>query len=486
MDIFQTISTGATIIYKFIDSYASASDQWRSLATRLKWDLRVIGQFTQYYEKCIKGDGSLSPEDAELLDSSAVYLSGLAARITSIAQRLESKSRFRRELNKALWWHREDEVRELEEELFEWTTRLDLRLVGLPSGLKTAIKLDNQATSNTPNFAASRHIESLKAMTEKAGQAVVANNIFHEDVDDFIKSIDPKNHERFQAIGDAGRQVLVERQFHRHPKDSAEWKELKAGLVRLASALNCLDGTTVSLLRCNYLFEDSRDPLAPNFSLVNSVPFPVTSKCPVLKSLITRTQGRVRLPANHSLSERYGLAQSLATAVFFLHSVGFLHHNVTSHNVLMLYRLGAPSQKQFPYSLGTPFLVGFEEVKEFHTVSDQREASDPDILYQHPDRLFETGRPKYGPEHDIYSLGMVMLEVGIWRPLERYTADLLDLEKRGTTISELIRLVDVSMGARFRKVLEWCLNLETSSQVDPIRLSREVLEPLEEMASSLR
>ncbi|KAH6982365.1 hypothetical protein BKA56DRAFT_585762 [Ilyonectria sp. MPI-CAGE-AT-0026] len=458
MDVFQTISTGATIIYEFVDSYASASDQWRSLATRLKWDLRVIGQFTQYYEKRIKGDGSLSPEDAELLDSSAAYLSGLAARITSIAHRLESKSRFRRELNKALWWHREDEVRELEEELFEWTTRLDLRLVGLPSGLKTAIKLDGQATGNIPNFAASRDIESLKAVTEKAGQAVVANNIFHEGVDDFIKSIDPRNHERFQAVEDAGRQVLVERRFYRHPKESAEWKELKAGLVRLASALNCLDGTTVSLLHCNHLFHDSRDPLALNFSLVNSVPFPVRSKCPVLKSLITRTQGKVRLPANHSLSERYGLAQSLATAVFFLHSVGFLHHNVTSHNVLMLHRLGAPSQKQFPYSLGTPFL-------EFHTLSDLREASDPDILYQHPDRLLETGRPKYGPVHDIYSLGMVMLE--------RYTADLLDPAKRGTRISELIRLVDVSMGARFRKV-------------DPIRLSREVLEPLEEMASSLR
>jgi hypothetical protein len=256
--------------------------------------------------------------------------------------------------------------------------------------------------------------------------------------------------------------------------------------MRLAGALHCLDGTTVNLLRCEYFFHDVGNPVTPNFAFINSLPFPVNPGCPTLKSLITRTQGDIRLPANHPLSERLALAQSLATTVFFLHSVAFLHHTITSHNVVMLHRREAPPEKQFPYSLGTPFLVGFEAVKEFHTLSDQREAADAAILYQHPDRLLEDGRPKYGPVHDIFSLGMVLLEVGMWRPLERYTAELLDPVERGPRVLELLRLLDVSMGSRFGKVVAWCLNLETGANVDPGRFVREVLEPLEEMASSMR
>ncbi|KAM7192569.1 hypothetical protein V8F20_008778 [Naviculisporaceae sp. PSN 640] len=486
MDVFQTIVSGASIIYTFLDSYSAASEQSRSLAARLKWDLRVIRQFTEHYESRLKDDvSSLSSEEADLVNASAAYLSGLATKITGIAQKLESKGRLRREFNKALWWHRESDIRELEEELFEWTTRLDLRLVGLPSEMRTAIKLDGPAASNMPNLVASQSIRSLRAVVEKADKAAV-EGIFRDSVDDYISVVETDVYERFKTIQHADKQLLVERRFHSHPKDSAEWQELKTGLSRLAACLNCLDGTTVSLLHCDYVVHDARNPVSPHFCLVSTLPFPVGPSCPTLKSLITKTRGTVRLPPSHSLSERFQLAQSLATAVFFLHSVSFLHHNITSHNVVMLHRKQATPQRQFPHFLGVPFLVGFEAVKEFHTRSDSRGVLDLDMLYQHPDRLLEANRPKYVPTHDIYSLGMVMLEMAMWRPLERYATDLLDDTKRASRLSELMRHVDVAMGARFRKIVEWCLQMESETQVDPIRFSKEVLEPLEEMNSALR
>lgn len=488
MDVFQTLVTSCQIIYKFLDAYSSASDQSRSLAARLNWDLRVLQQFTKYYERRIRPNTtSLSTEDAEILEYSTAYLLGLSTKITTIAEKIQSKNRIQRGLNKALWWHREEEVRELEEELFEWTTRLDLRLVGLPTELKTVIKLDDDLSSSSmPNFTASVHIQSLWKVTEKASQAL-DNSIFHTEVEGFVSNAVPSNTGRFSVVESEGSQYLVERRLHDFVKESDRWKELKAGLIRLASALHCLDGTTVSLLHCHYLFEDARDPRQLNFTLINSLPFRVDDARPplTLKGLITRTQGKVRLPPMHSLTERFFVALALATAVFFLHSVRFLHHAITSYNVLMLERGSTLPKKRFPHSLGAPFLVGFETVKELHTASDGRAHPTPEVVYQHPDRLLPNGRPKYSEIHDVYSLGMVLLELAIWKPLERYETDLTG-PSRSEKLADLLMLVDTSMGRRYRKVVEWCLGLETGDRVDSLRLSQQVIEPLEEMVLALK
>lgn len=488
MDVFQTLVTGCQIIYKFLDAYSSASEQSRSLAARLNWDLRVLRQFTEYYENRIQPNTSnLSKEDAEILEYSTAYLFGLSTKISAIAERIQSKNKIQRGLNKALWWHRGEEVRELEEELFEWTTRLDLRLVGLPTELKTVIKLeDGQSSSPMPNFTASVNIQSLRKVTEKASQAL-NNSIFQAEVDDTVKNSVPCNTGRFCVVNSEGSQYLVERRLHDFVIESHSWKELKSGLIRLASALHCLDGTTVSLLHCNYVFEDSRDPRQLNFSLVNSLPFGVDDARPplTLRDLISRTQGKVRLPPMHSLTERFSVALGLATAVFFLHSVGFLHHAITSHSILMLERSLTPPKKRFPHSLGAPFLVGFETVKEFHTASDEKPHPDPDVVYQHPDRLLPTGRPKYSDMHDVYSLGMVLLELAIWKPLERYQSALTG-PSRLESLADFLKLVDASMGRRYRKVVEWCLGLETGDRVDSLRFLQQVIEPLEEMVSALK
>lgn len=496
MDIFSTIIDGCGIIYNFIESYAAASDQSRSLAARLNWDLRVLQQFAEYYESRVKADGSelnkLSTADKELLDTSVAYLAGLATKVTTIAERLQTKNRFRKELNKAMWWHREDEVQEIEKELFEWTSRLDLRLVGLPSEWKTVIKLDAQAIDSAPNFAASIQIENLKKVTLKADQTQLGNDtIFRESMDDVDAAIlsmsQKQQREQFLTTESSGKQLLVERRFHEHPQKSPAWNELKESIEKLARAMHCLDGTTVSLLHCSYVFHDAHDPVRPNFALVHSLPFTPGAAPETLKALINKMQGKVRLPAAHPLHQRFQIAQSVASAIYFLHGVGFLHHSVTAHNVLLVERTCKRKLQRFPHSLGVPFLVGFGAVKEIYTASDGHQVATSDMLYQHPDRLEQTtSRPKYNAAHDLYSLGMVLLELGMWKPLERYSKELLSQSTRNEILQELLRLVEISMGSRYRKVIQWCLERASDETVDALKLSREVVEPLEEMTSALR
>jgi hypothetical protein len=254
MEVFQTIISGCQIIYKFLDSYSSASSRSKPLAARLKWDLRVLQQFTDYYET--RDTSSLLPEDAETLEHSKAYLVGLSTKVSSIAGRLQSKSKFRKVLNKALWWHREDKVRRLEGELFEWTTRLGIWLEGLPTELKTVIKLENNPNSPTPKFAASVQIHSLWGMAEKAKQ-VLNDSMFRTEVDDCIKNASADDDQRFGVVEDQDSQLIIERRFHNLPRGSKAWLELKDTFMCLADAAIRFQGTTVSLMRYKYFFHDT-------------------------------------------------------------------------------------------------------------------------------------------------------------------------------------------------------------------------------------
>lgn len=493
MDIFQTLATGCSIIYTFIDSYTAASSQSRSLAARLNWDLLVLGQFINHYETI-----SLSPAESEMLASSAAYLASLAVKVSSIAARLESTKRLEREWMKMTWWHRENEVRLLEAELFEWTTRLDLRLVGLPAEMKTLIRLDAKDEQAAPNFIASVSIQSLGHITARARSAAT-EEIWVDNVPDTMRQQMLAKKDSFHLIQQDGQQLLVEKRTCPATRDSPGWLALKENLMGLANALHCLDGTSVSLLHCRHLCDMMMPvPAEPLFYLVHTLPFAVRGQSSTLKDRITQSQesvsnasvghsqakpSTIRMPAAHPLSERFHVAQALATAVFFLHSVGYVHHAVTSLNVILLHPASTPTQCGFPYSLGTPFLVGLEAAKPISTQSDKT-GHGPHLLYQHPDRLVDVGiRPKYMERHDIYSLGMILLELALWRPLERWRDQLLNPTVEAACKVTLVEMAATAMGSRYAGIIRWCLECR---EVNPQRFSREVLEPLEEMNEALR
>src|SRR5690606_22593662 len=220
----------------------------------------------------------------------------------------QCKSRLRQEVNKALWWKREGDIEQIERELFDWTTRLDLRLVGLPQELKTAIDfgLDDESKKAAPNFVASSTIQNLRHLSEKARLrmidelwkelADVPENIQHA-----VRNGPLRDVSSFSLIPSHSGNLtfLVEKRPLLLPKSSSKWPDVKDELLRLASALNCLDGATVSLLQCNYLFYDGS-----TFCLVHSLPrgFQLgsgNSACATLKSLILKKQGNNRLPPMH-------------------------------------------------------------------------------------------------------------------------------------------------------------------------------------------
>ena len=177
MDIFQTIVTSNKIIYIFVDSYAASSKESKSLVVRLEWDLRILQQLNEYFlSKQLQNGRQLPEADVQLCKQSAEYLRSLVDRVTSSARKIQSKNWLGKEANNVLWWHRQPELEKLEQELFEWTRRLDLRLVAVPQQMKNVIKLDSEglqsaANVSSPNFIASRRIQQLQHTTSQARTA---------------------------------------------------------------------------------------------------------------------------------------------------------------------------------------------------------------------------------------------------------------------------------------------------------------------------
>jgi hypothetical protein len=182
------------------------------------------------------------------------------------------------------------------------------------------------------------------------------------------------------------------------------------------------------------------------------------------------------------------LARDLASAIFFLHSVGFLHHSISSNNIVLLAQPSAKNTQTFPRRLGLPFLVGFSAVREAEGMSEGAPVASEDAIYQHPDRIWSKGwQPKYASTHEVYSLGLVLLEIGLWKGLERYKNDILNEDQavRLKKLEELLELVGVNLGAKYQRVISWCLGLAGGNTGSTLHFSREVLENLEDLAGAL-
>jgi len=124
------------------------------------------------------------------------------------------------------------------------------------------------------------------------------------------------------------------------------------------------------------------------------------------------------------LGDRFRLAQKLCTAVFEFHKAQWFHKSFSSYNILLFPDVelaneaagGTPDISS--YTILAPYIIGFNHSRP----GKPDEFSEPAHLslelqrYQHPDYK---NRPmqKFQRTYDYYSLGIVLLEIGLWFPL---------------------------------------------------------------------
>ncbi|KAF2462891.1 uncharacterized protein BDR25DRAFT_308091 [Lindgomyces ingoldianus] len=222
------------------------------------------------------------------------------------------------------------------------------------------------------------------------------------------------------------------------------------------------DGYRMHTLGCiGFLDEPSKNR---SLILYRSPSVPSTAQgVPTLHNIICKA-------AKPSLGNRFRTARALASTLLTIHASSWVHKNICSRSILML-PVSSTDSENLPYLLGWDVARPLEAGTSLHGMFDL----EPN-LYRHQARF---GKPfqKFSNEHDIYSLGVVLLEIGLWktmstifaRPLEKHprikTTEQHDLFRRvNGMIIDLANSPDLKreMGEGYAAIVRRCLAWETS------------------------
>lgn len=160
-----------------------------------------------------------------------------------------------------------------------------------------------------------------------------------------------------------------------------------------------------------------------------------------------------------SLEDRFRLAFNLASAVLQLHAKGLTHRNINSNNIFFLVQniLSKPGEGKV-WKTGViryPCLTSFDQRDEDSIAPHQEPLISS--IYRHP-RIERGQRKRYRPAHDIYSLGLILLEIGLWMPISslwktKYAR--LDFKLRLQTI--YTKKLAAKCGSAYMRVVDYCL-----------------------------
>ncbi|XDG04571.1 hypothetical protein ABKA04_004186 [Annulohypoxylon sp. FPYF3050] len=193
----------------------------------------------------------------------------------------------------------------------------------------------------------------------------------------------------------------------------------------LARRLQHNEPLTFALLSCKgFVVEKGISSIfgsPANFTLVFQVPPSLTNPRSLRHDLLG-----ARLD---SLSQRFSIARQLARSVTYVHVFGFVHKNIRPENVLEF----SGQATEMP----STFLVGFKDFRMVEGRTSKRgDNALEKNLYRHPERQGVVPRNKFRMQHDIYSLGVCLLEIGLWQSFIQY-----DHQNEKSKISEEFKVL---------------------------------------------
>jgi serine/threonine protein kinase len=182
------------------------------------------------------------------------------------------------------------------------------------------------------------------------------------------------------------------------------------------------------------------------------------------------------------LGTRFTIAKQLVASVYTIHACGLLHKNIRPSSILFLPaesadRGGGPSKSR-RVQLGKPYLMGWgftrpDDATMEPNPNDRRlvVTRDKEIgIYQHPERLKHPNRP-YRRVFDIYSLGLILLEIGLWQSVESFVGGITDFtteEFRGFLRKRVVPDLIGQVGSVYAGVVQECLSLRVDEDREDV------------------
>jgi len=273
--------------------------------------------------------------------------------------------------------------------------------------------------------------------------------------------------------------VIVESHALRHVATIKFIDELR----QLAQLLTTLHNTPKSSVPSYLGFIRENDV---EYSLVFRAPksvIPPDSLCNSLENVLSSPSHPVH-KVLQSLSQKVRVAATLAWTIHAIHTAGFSHRAIGSHNILIDASLDP-----------CPFMMGFdlEKTQSFTAQTTQISPSLEwrDRLYQHPELLSEDNYT-FRREYDYYSFGVVMLELARMLSFAQFTGEwrreLEDMtpQKLQWFRVERARELKETVGEEYVRIMSLCLTGELGQgDEDEIgkRFEEHVCASLDHLAS---
>ena len=178
---------------------------------------------------------------------------------------------------------------------------------------------------------------------------------------------------------------------------------------RLARKLASVDPSIFGLLNCRGIMRvmDQQQKQVLSYDFVFRLPESIEA----LRSL---RQDLLSGEMQYSLSKRILVAKELAKSVGYVCTLNYVHKHICPETILL--------EDQSPRA--STFLLGLDSFRAAdggtNVTGDVRWERN---LYRHPCRQGEFPEKEYKMQHDIYSLGVCLLEIGLWESFVLYSCD---------------------------------------------------------------
>jgi serine/threonine protein kinase len=260
-------------------------------------------------------------------------------------------------------------------------------------------------------------------------------------------------------------------------------KELRERVTSIAALLSSEQTPKIpGALRCQGFFHDS---MRGAFGLSYAWPADVSQASePVTLCQLLHARDTSRPP----LEYRFQLAYKIARSILVFHEINWLHRNLNAKNIVFF----ASTEASNADKVRDPFLLGFARSRQSKPNAFTRgppNAVERELLdYQHP--LYLQNENRYTEIFDYYSVGMLMLEIGLWNTLAGITSaprfrGIKPQQFREQVLRTRVPQLALPMGSRYMNAVRVCLSsdFDTEGSTEAFALQgafrKQVLDEIE-------
>ncbi|KAH7329054.1 prion-inhibition and propagation-domain-containing protein [Stachybotrys elegans] len=356
-----------------------------------------------------------------------------------------------------------------------WTHQL---LESAQRDLSQLSLLEKASDGIYPQLTASANLKKLRinldAKPQSAFRPTFALKVARSALD--VKDLDQPR--RSQAVHDVAGHVIVE--WVDYDRDAIEERVAHVrrmdDLARMMHSASDRHPDLHSIDCVGYTDDASKN----RYGLVYKAPAATFS---TLHALISSSD--LKTP---DLNDRVRLAQTLSVALWSLHSLDWLHKSLCDTNILFFPSAFSGAAHTATAALvpdiSAPFLVGFDASRPDLDTALSVAPKNPSIsdLHRHPASLRGLSHCK---SFDIYSLGLVLLEIGLWKVLQPFYKAHYSAERwrDKVVLPVLVQGLSSKVGRKYKEVVEMCLGVGddlTSSEAG--KLMEKVVTTLESIS----